>query len=97
MDKGLESDQNSKETSIIFLKVKNKFKNGERVASLEKRKMLLLNYSPKQKKKKKKKKKHKGYDDNASQYRNLTLKQKGSLDLVEPFTSSLWLKTKKIT
>ena len=93
MDKELESDQNSKETSIIFLKVKNKFKNGERVASLEKRKMLLLNYSPKQKKKKK----HKGYDDNASQYRNLTLKQKGSLDLVEPFTSSLWLKTKKIT
>lgn len=47
MDKGLESDQNSKETSIIFLKVKNKFKNGERVASLEKRKMLLLNYRPK--------------------------------------------------
>jgi hypothetical protein len=93
MDKELESDQNSKETSIIFLKVKNKFKNGERVASLEKRKMLLLNYRPKQKKKKK----HKGYDDNASQYRNLTLKQKGSLDLVEPFTSSLWLKTKKIT
>ena len=92
MDKGLESDQNSKETSIIFLKVKNKFKNGERVASLEKRKMLLLNYRPKQKKKK-----NKGYDDNASQYRNLTLKQKGSLDLVEPFTSSLWLKTKKIT